>query len=110
MANIKQQKKRIRTDAEKNLRNKSFKSKMKTAYKKAVLALEKNDQQQTEQLRLAVKLLDQAKARKIKHANYVNRKKSQLHRLNNQILTKTNAVAEQKNHSAESKIAKEIKE
>lgn len=83
MANIKQQKKRILTDEAKRLRNKSFKSKIKTTYKKAVLAVNSNDESYAKKVKLVIKLLDRAKAKKIKHRNYVDRKKSQLHTLLN---------------------------
>ena len=85
MANIKQQKKRIRTDQARNLRNKSFKSKLKTAYKKAIGAIDQVSTEQKTVVKAVIKLLDQAKARKIKHRNYVDRKKSQLHKYINYV-------------------------
>ena len=85
MANIKQQKKRIITDRKKTLRNKSFKSQVKTVYKKAITAVVNAEGSSKttilQKIKLAVKLLDRAAARKIKHKNYASRKKSQLHKL-----------------------------
>lgn len=78
MANIKQQKKRILTDKKRNLRNKSFKSKIKTAIIKAKKAIQSNEKNKEELVSFAVKLLDKSITKKIRKRNYVNRKKSSL--------------------------------
>jgi small subunit ribosomal protein S20 len=63
MANIKSQKKSIRQDAKRTALNKSYKSKMKTAIKKAKASGAKKD------INAAVKLIDGAVTKKILHKN-----------------------------------------
>jgi small subunit ribosomal protein S20 len=76
MANIKSQKKRVITNAKRTERNKAVKSEIRTRVKKA------RDTQGTpengEALRLAVKRLDMAAAKRIIHPRQAARKKSRL--------------------------------
>ena len=78
MANIKSAKKRVKVNATKNLRNKALKSSLKTAVKKANAAIENQDADMAQTVRVAVKKLDQAAAKGILHKNNAARKKSQL--------------------------------
>ena len=64
--------------ATKNLRNKALKSSLKTAVKKANAAIENQDADMAQTVRVAVKKLDQAAAKGILHKNNAARKKSQL--------------------------------
>lgn len=79
MANIKSQKKRALTNAKKNLQNNSERSRLKTAIKKVLVAVEAKDKE------AAVKaynecnsLLDKAVTSGIKHQNYAARQKARL--------------------------------
>ena len=63
MANIKSQKKTIRQDAKRTARNKSYKSAMKTAIKKAKASGDAKD------INAAVKLIDGAVTKKVIHKN-----------------------------------------
>ena len=75
MPNIKSAKKRVLISEANYLRNKSYRSALKTALKKADAA--------AETVKVAVKKLDQAQAKGIMHRNAVSRKKAQLaNRLN----------------------------
>lgn len=78
MANIKSQKKRIRTNAKRAERNKAVRSELKTRVKQveSTLGTEEND----EALRLAVKRIDMAAAKGVIHRNAAARKKSRLMR------------------------------
>ena len=78
MPNIKSAKKRVKVNATKNLRNKALKSSLKTAVKKANAAIENQDADMEQTVRVAVKKLDQAAAKGILHKNNAARKKSQL--------------------------------
>lgn len=78
MPNIKSAKKRVKVNATKNLRNKALKSSLKTAVKKANAAIENQDANMAQTVRVAVKKLDQAAAKGILHKNNAARKKSQL--------------------------------
>lgn len=78
MANIKQQQKRILTDQKHKLRNQMFKSKLRTNLKKTQQAILDQNKNAISLTRLTIKLLDQAKSKKIKKSNFVNRHKSQL--------------------------------
>ncbi|MCI8350463.1 MAG: 30S ribosomal protein S20 [Oscillospiraceae bacterium] len=78
MPNIKSAKKRVKVNATKNLRNKALKSSLKTAVKKANAAIENQDADMAQTVRVAVKKLDQAAAKGILHKNNAARKKSQL--------------------------------
>jgi small subunit ribosomal protein S20 len=76
VANIKSQKKRILTDAKRADRNKAVRSELKTRAKNAVrdAGTETGD----EAMRLAVKRLDMAAAKKVIHKNQAARRKSRL--------------------------------
>ena len=78
MPNIKSAKKRVKVTATKTLRNKMFKSQMKTIIKKFYAAVESGDKAAaTEAYKVAVKCVDQAAARGIIHKNAAAHKKSQ---------------------------------
>ena len=72
MANIKSQKKTIRQDAKRTALNKSYKSGMKTAIKKAKASGNKKD------INAAVKLIDGAVTKKILHKNRAAAMKSKV--------------------------------
>lgn len=78
MPNIKSAKKRVKVIETKTLRNKALKSNLKTTLKKANLAIENQDDNSVEAVRLATKKIDQAVAKGILHKNTAARKKSQL--------------------------------
>ena len=80
MPNIKSAKKRVKVIATKTLRNKSYNSALKTAVKKADLAIEAGAADKTEAVRAAIKKIDQAAAKGILHKNTAARKKSALAR------------------------------
>ena len=83
MANIKSAKKRVLVSEANYQRNKSYRSALKTALKKADAAIEAKSADAAETVKVAVKKLDQAQAKGIMHKNAVARKKSQLaNRLN----------------------------
>jgi len=76
--NIKSAKKRTKVIAAKTLKNKMFKTNLKTVVKKYETAVAANDASGLEQsFRAAVKKLDQAVARGLIHKNKAARKKSQ---------------------------------
>ena len=74
MANIKSAKKRVRVNAVKAEQNKALKSELKTAIKKADLAIVNGD----EAVKAAVKKIDQACAKGLLHKNNASRKKANL--------------------------------
>ncbi len=79
MANIKQQIKRNKTNEKSRLRNASFKSSVKTAFKAVELAVHAKDKEKAElALSFAHKKLDKGQAKGIYHKNFVARHKSQL--------------------------------
>ncbi len=73
MANIKSQKKRIRTNAKAEARNKAAKAELRTRVKSATA--EGADEQA---VRLAIKRIDMAASKGILHKNTAARKKSRL--------------------------------
>ena len=78
MPNIKSAKKRTKIIAAKTLKNKMFKTNLKTVVKKYETAAAANDKANIEQsFRAAVKKIDQAVARGLIHKNKAARKKSQ---------------------------------
>lgn len=85
MANVKSAKKRIQVIATKTLANKSIKTGVKTAVKKANVAIEAGDANAREVVRVAVKTIDQACAKGVLHANTASRKKSSLARKLNEV-------------------------
>ena len=78
MANIKSAKKRVLVNATKQARNKSANSALKTAIKKANVALEKNTDDKEAAVKAAIKKIDQAAAKGLLHKNNAARKKSAL--------------------------------
>ncbi|MEY4025032.1 MAG: ribosomal protein [Actinomycetota bacterium] len=76
MANIKSQKKRILTNAKATSRNRATKSEVRTRIKNAVDTIGTDDN--PEALRIAVKRLDMASAKRVIHPNTAARKKSRL--------------------------------
>ncbi len=76
MANIKSQKKRILTNAKATARNRATKSEVRTRLKTANETIGTADN--AEALRLAVKRLDMAAAKRVIHPNQAARKKSRL--------------------------------
>ena len=88
MANIKQQKKRIKTDKKKRLKNKIFKSKVSTALKKVKLAIESDSKEINQLVNSANSILDKALTKKVKKANFVKRKKRKIMQKVNQKLSK----------------------
>ena len=78
MPNIKSAKKRVKVIATKTMQNKSVKSNLKTAVKKANAAVESNASDKAAAVREAIKKVDQACAKGIMHKNCAARKKSQL--------------------------------
>lgn len=80
MPNIKSAKKRVRIAAVKTARNKSTKSALKTAIKKANAAIDVNAANKVELVNYAFKKIDQAVAKNILHKNNAARKKSALAR------------------------------
>lgn len=78
MPNIKSAKKRVLVSEANYQRNKSYRSALRTALKKADAAIEAKSADAAETVKVAVKKLDQAEAKGIMHRNAVARKKSQL--------------------------------
>ncbi len=78
MANIKSAKKRVLVNATKQARNKSANSALKTALKKANVAIETNAADKDELVKAAIKKIDQAEAKGLLHKNNAARKKSAL--------------------------------
>ncbi len=78
MPNIKSAKKRVKVIAKKTARNKDLKSALKTAIKKAYIAIDTNADNKAEAVSFAVKKIDQAAAKGILHKNKAARSKSNL--------------------------------
>jgi small subunit ribosomal protein S20 len=76
VANIKSQKKRIRTNAKRAQRNKSVRSELRTRVKTATRSLGTDDA--PEALRVAQKRLDKAASKGVIHKNQAARRKSRL--------------------------------
>ncbi len=77
MPNIKSAKKRVKTTAARTLRNKMYRSEMKTVFKKFDMAVESGDRAAAEvAYTAAVKKVDQASARGILHKNTAAHRKS----------------------------------
>lgn len=76
MQNIKSAKKRVKVIATKTARNKAAKSALRTAIKKANVAIEASAADKDVVVREAVKKIDQAAAKGIIHKNTAARKKS----------------------------------
>ncbi|AKX34123.1 30S ribosomal protein S20 [Spiroplasma litorale] len=78
MANIKSQEKRILTNEKSRIANKSFRSKVKTAIKKALIAKNDNNENKDKLVNEAVSLLDKSVVKGIFKANKAAREKSRL--------------------------------
>ncbi len=78
MPNIKSAKKRVKVIAAKTAHNKAYNSALKTAIKKANVAIDTNAANKSETVRLAVKKIDQAKSKGLLHKNTAARKKAAL--------------------------------
>ena len=78
MPNIKSAKKRVKVIAVKTERNKAVRSELRTAIKKAELALQNSAENKAEVVRDAVKKIDGAVTKGILHKNCAARKKSHL--------------------------------
>lgn len=79
MANHKQAKKRILINARKRLRNQAIRSAVKTAFKKARAAIEKEDTEAAQRLVYgAIRAIDKAACKGVVHKNTAARKKSRL--------------------------------
>lgn len=80
MPNIKSAKKRVKVTAVKTLRNKAYKSALRTSIKKAQVAVSDGAENKADVLKAAVVKIDQAVSKGILHKNTAARKKSQLAR------------------------------
>ena len=79
VANIKSQKKRIKTNEKRRLRNKSYKSELKTYVRKTREAIEAGDAEEAEKwLRVASRKLDVAVSKGVIHKNQAAQRKSKL--------------------------------
>lgn len=78
MPNIASAVKRVRVTEKRTLRNKSFSSALKTAFKKANNAVKESAENRLEMVRLAIKKIDQGVSKGIVRKNTANRKKSRL--------------------------------
>lgn len=78
MPNIKSAKKRVIVNGANAQRNKSANTALKTALKKANLAIETNAKDKDELVKAAIKKIDQAQAKGLIHKNNAARKKSAL--------------------------------
>ncbi|HHT9116985.1 MAG: 30S ribosomal protein S20 [Planctomycetes bacterium] len=86
MPTMKSAKKRLRQNIKHNLRNRTYKSALKTQMKKFLNAIrEGNAQAVQEELRLTVKKLDTGVTKGILHKNTASRKKSRLAKKLNQM-------------------------
>ncbi|QOR69253.1 30S ribosomal protein S20 [Ruania alkalisoli] len=79
MANIKSQIKRIRTNEKARLRNKAYKSELKTQVRKVREAIASGDKESAETaLRAATRKLDKAVSKGVIHKNQASNRKSAL--------------------------------
>lgn len=97
MANIKSQKKRIKTAEKARQRNKAVRSELKTAVKRVQAAAEQGDAElaKTEAAK-ASRLLDKAASKGIIHKNQAAQRKSGVAKLANSVAAKPAAKAEEK--------------
>ncbi len=84
MANTKTAKKRIKVIAANTMRNKAYRSSLRTAIKKADVALEGGTEDTAQAVHSALKKIDQAVTKGILHKNTAARKKSKLAKRLNQ--------------------------
>ena len=80
MPNIKSAKKRVKVIATKTARNKAINSALKTDIKKANIAIDTNNENKAEAVRVAIKAIDKAASKGVLHKNTAARKKSSLAR------------------------------
>ncbi|MCI6789187.1 MAG: 30S ribosomal protein S20 [Mollicutes bacterium] len=86
MANIKSQKKRIKTNEKARIRNVSYKSKLRTAVKNVKIACATNNKSlATEKLNLAFSIIDRAVVKGIEKSATAARQKASLQKLVNAI-------------------------
>lgn len=79
MANIKSQKKRIKTNEKRRIRNKAYKSELKTLVRKTREAIAAGDAEVAEkELRIAARKLDKAVSKGVIHKNQAANRKSKL--------------------------------
>ena len=78
VANIKSQIKRNRQNEKRRLRNRTVRSEVNTRTKAALAAVEYDDEDADETLRLAMKRIDKAAAQGVIHKNTAARRKSRL--------------------------------
>ncbi len=78
MPNIKSAKKRVKVIETKTAKNKAAKSALKTAIKKANVAVQNDSTEKSEAVKVAIKKIDQAAAKGLIHKNNAARKKSAL--------------------------------
>ena len=78
MPNIKSAKKRVLVNQTKAAKNKATNSAIKTAIKKANAAIDANDANKADVVKVAVKKIDQAAAKGLLHKNNAAHKKSAL--------------------------------
>ncbi|MDQ7983127.1 MAG: 30S ribosomal protein S20 [Spiroplasma sp.] len=91
MANIKSQIKRIKTNEKSHQVNKSFKSQVKTAYNKAVKAINEKDKEAQKFVTEYTSLADKAANKGIFHANKAANLKSKINKKFNKINKKNKA-------------------
>ncbi len=86
MANIKSQKKRIKTNEKRRQRNRAVKSELKTAIRRVREAVEANDVEAAQEAgKNACRLLDKAAGKGIIHKNQAANRKSGVMRLVNSL-------------------------
>lgn len=78
MPQIKSAKKRVKVIAKKSANNKSTNTALKSAIKKANIAIDTNAEDKELAVKVAVKKIDQAAAKNLIHKNTAARKKSNL--------------------------------
>lgn len=78
MPNIKSAKKRVLVSERNNLRNKSYRSALRTSLKKADASIEGKAADMNDSVKAAIKKIDQAAAKGILHKNTAARRKSAL--------------------------------
>ncbi len=86
MANIKSQKKRIKTNEQKRLRNSSIHSRMKSMTQKALQGLNTNGEQRESTVKQAISSIDRACSKGVIHPNTAARRKSRLMKHVNKVI------------------------
>ena len=110
MAQHKAAKKSVRHDVKERLRNRGWKSKIKTARKKLETALERNETKDLGTLfREYVSIIDRATSKGVLHKNTASRKKTNMaQRLKRAGETGSSKVSKLKKKAAESKAVKAV--